>query len=72
MTLLDAGERKVPEIMVHELQKALADQLDVLETFAVGLEAVKILVSKHTYICAIYQNIQNMQNMHKNTEICRL
>jgi hypothetical protein len=45
MLLLDAGERKVPEIMVHQLQEVLAYQLDVLGILAVGLETVEESVS---------------------------
>ena len=51
--MLNAGERKVPEIMVHQVQEALADRLHVLGRLAVGLETVKESVRKY------------MQNMHK-------
>ena len=39
MSLLHAGERKVPEIMVHKLQEALAKQLDIFGSNAVLLES---------------------------------
>jgi hypothetical protein len=35
MTLLHAGERKVPEIMVHQLQESSSKQLDVFESYAI-------------------------------------
>jgi hypothetical protein len=38
MSLLHAGERKVPEIMVHEVQEAFARQLDVLGSYTVRPE----------------------------------
>jgi hypothetical protein len=38
MSLLHAGERKVPEKMVHEVQEAFAKQLDVLGGYTVQPE----------------------------------
>jgi hypothetical protein len=38
MSLLHAGERKVPEIMVHEVQEAFTKQLDVLGSYIVRPE----------------------------------
>ena len=46
MSLLHAGERKVPEIMVHKLQEALAKQLDMFGSNAVLLESGTDSVSK--------------------------
>ena len=46
MSLLHAGERKVPEIMVHKLQEALAKQLDIFGSNAVLLESGTDSVSK--------------------------
>ena len=46
MILLHAGERKVPEIMVHKLQEALAKQLDMFGSNAVLLESGTDSVSK--------------------------
>ena len=41
MPLLYAGERKVPVIMVLQVEEALTDQRDVLGSLAVGLESEK-------------------------------
>ena len=57
MPLLDAGERKVPEIMVHQLQEALADQLDVLGSLAVRLETVEESVSNYINLHEPYAEI---------------
>jgi hypothetical protein len=38
MSLLHAGERKVPEIMVYKVQEAFAKQLDVLGSYTVRPE----------------------------------
>ena len=38
MGLLHAGERKVPEIMVHEVQEAFVKQLDVFGIYTVQPE----------------------------------
>ena len=72
MPLLDAGERKVPEIMVHQLQEALADQLDVLGSLAVGLETVEESVSNYMNHMQKYfeyaKSKQNMQNMQEHSQ----
>lgn len=65
MPLLDAGERKVPEIMVHQVQEAPSDQLLVLGSLAVGLETVKAIASNYSNVC------RNMQNKYKYAKICK-
>ena len=69
MSLLHAGERKVPEIMVHKLQEALAKQLDIFGSSAVlpesGTDSVSKFCLKTTNIC---KNILNMQHMQKQTK----
>ena len=73
MPLLDACERKAPEIIVHQLQEAHADQREVLGILAVGLETVKESVSnymqhmqKYTMYAKYAKRKQNMHNMQKH------
>ena len=66
MPLLDAGERKVPEIMVRQVQEALSDQLLVLGSLAVELETVKAIASNYSNVC------RNMQNKYKYAKYAKM
>ena len=62
-------ERKVPEIMVHKLQEALAKQLDMFGSNAVLLESGTDSVSKFCLKTTKYaKNKLNVQNMQKQTK----
>ena len=65
MSLLHAGEGKVPEIMVHKLQEALAKQLDM---FGLGVTATvtpSFLSLAPTQSANFASKLPNMQKQTK-------
>ena len=69
MSLLDSGERKGPEIIVHQLQEALAYKLEVLGILVVGLETVKESVSILSNYMQTYAEIDKVCNICKKKVI---